>query len=112
MQKQKTVNKFVREERFGRLYTPNGGRIPATRLTGKRGNKGRETVSYFRDGAAAAEQAESSVPYYDVYERYAPAAESAMNREDIPTAYKKQIKDYFEALRPAGGGTTAGKKER
>jgi hypothetical protein len=40
------------------------------------------------------------VPYYEVYSQYAPAAESAMNREDIPAGYKKQVRTYFDALKP------------
>lgn len=87
----------VRDEKFLRLYAPDG-RMPNTRVTGKRGEKGKETVSFVK---GAPDKASSSVPYYDVYERYAPAAENALNREDIPSNYKKQVRDYFDALRPS-----------
>jgi hypothetical protein len=50
--------------------------------------------------AGAPDKAAAHVPYYDVYGQYAPAAESALNREDIPATYKRQVKDYFDALRP------------
>lgn len=81
--------------------------MPSIRVTGKRGEKGKETVSFVK---GAPDKASSTVPYYDVYERYAPAAENALNREDIPANYKKQVKSYFDALRPGSGtgGSGAG----
>lgn len=54
-------------------------------------------MSFFR---GAPDKATSNVPYYDVYSQYAPAAESALNREDIPASYRRQVKDYFDSLRP------------
>jgi hypothetical protein len=91
--------KALKDGKYARLYAP-GGKTPDTRVTGKRGTKGKETLSYFR---GAPDQAQAQVPYYDVFERYAPAAESALNREDIPATYKKQVKDYFDSLRPQTG---------
>lgn len=88
-----------KDDKYARLYAPDG-KTPDTRVKGRRGDKGKETVSYFR---GAPDQATASVPYYDVYGSYAPAAESALNREDIPTTYKKQVKDYFDSLRPEKG---------
>jgi len=86
----------VRNDNFGRLYAPDG-KMANTRVKGKRGEKGKETISYFR---GAPDKANAKVPYYEVYGQYAPAAESALNREDIPSSYKKQVKDYFDALNP------------
>ena len=85
-----------RDDQYARLYAPDG-KTPNTRVKGKRGEKGRETMSYFR---GAPDQATATVPYYEVYGDYAPAAESALNREDIPATYKKQVKDYFDSLNP------------
>ncbi len=81
-----------------RLTVPAGN---TTRVAGKRGEKGREMVSYTQ---GAPDKASASVPYYEVYGKYAPAAEKALSREDIPAAYKKQVKEYFDALRPSGQG--------
>jgi hypothetical protein len=81
-----------------RLTVPAGN---TTRVAGKRGEKGREMVSYTE---GAPDKATASVPYYEVYGKYAPTAEKALSREDIPTAYKKQVKEYFDALRPSGNG--------
>ena len=87
-----------RDDRYARLYAPRG-KTPDTRLKGRRGDRGKETVSFFR---GAPEGAAASVPYYDVYKSYAPAAEKALSREDIPLTYKKQVKDYFDSLNPGG----------
>ena len=89
------VNK-ARDEKFGRVFAPDG-KTPNTRVQGKRGDKGKESVSYFR---GAPDKVDASTPYYEVYERYAPAAESAMNREDIPASEKRRVRDYFDSLRP------------
>ncbi len=94
----KTETHQVRDDNFSRLYVPGPN---STKLNGKRGDKGKETVSFFR---GAPDKASSSVPYYEVYGRYAPAAESALSRDDIPQAYKKQVKNYFDALRPEPNG--------
>ena len=92
----KTQKNEVRDDQFSRLFVPGPN---ATKLTGKRGENGKETTSFFR---GAPDKANSSVPYYEVYGRYAPAAESALSRDDIPQSYKKQVKSYFDSLRPAG----------
>jgi hypothetical protein len=93
------------DDQYARLYAPDG-KTPNTRVKGQRGQKGKETVSYFR---GSPDQASASVPFYEVYENYAPAAESAMNREDIPATHKRQIKEYFDALRTGGNNGTKGK---
>jgi hypothetical protein len=92
----KTENHEIKNDQFNRLYAPDGGQN-STRVTGKRGQKGKETVTYIK---GAPDQANATVPYYDVYGRYAPAAESALNREDIPANYKKQVKSYFDSIAP------------
>lgn len=38
--------------------------------------------------------------YYQVVPEKTRAAEASLNREEIPTGYKKQVKDYFEAIQP------------
>jgi hypothetical protein len=101
-----TQNANVKDDQFNRLYAPDG-KMNNTRVTGKRGDKGKETVQFIK---GAPDKADAKVPYYEVFGNYAPAAESAMNREDIPSNYKKQVKDYFDAIRPgskANGGSGA-----
>jgi hypothetical protein len=41
----------------------------------------------------------SSVPYYKVYGSYKKSAEKAMSKEDVPPAYRKQVKNYFDSLK-------------
>ena len=95
LNRQKREDK-ARDDKGSRLYAPDG-KENNTRITGKKGDKGKETVSYFK---GAPDKANSSVPYYEVYSKYAPAAENAMSREDIPASYKKQVKTYFDSLKP------------
>ncbi|GEM_PF-1232659 len=99
------VNK-VRDDKFGRVYAPDG-KTPNTRVQGKRGDKGKESVSYFR---GTPDKVDASTPYYDVYERYAPAAENAINREDIPVQYRDNVRAYFNSLRPSASPAQGGKK--
>ena len=56
----------------------------------------------------------STVPYYNQVAGAKKTAESAMDREDIPPAYKKNVSDYFNSLQPqnpappaANGGGSA-----
>lgn len=88
----------VTSDKGFRLTVPTGN---TTKVSGKRGEKGREMISYTQ---GAPDRATASVPYYKVYGRYAPTAEKALSREDIPASYKKQVKGYFDALRPSGQG--------
>lgn len=38
--------------------------------------------------------------YYSVVPDKVKAAEASLNREEIPTGYKKQVRDYFDAIQP------------
>lgn len=93
---------------MARLYAP-GDATKNTRVKGKIGKKGKETVSYTK---GAPDRAAATVPYYEVLGQYAPAAESALNREDIPANYKKQVKDYFDSLRPEAGSKNTENKPK
>src|SRR5581483_3241769 len=42
----------------------------------------------------------SNSPYYQVYQTNRRAAENALNKENIPAAYKKQVRDYFDSIKP------------
>ena len=42
----------------------------------------------------------STVPYYNSVVNARKTAENAMDREDIPPAYKKNVSDYFNSLQP------------
>ena len=38
--------------------------------------------------------------YYSIVPEKLKASEATLNREDIPTGYKKQVRDYFESIQP------------
>jgi hypothetical protein len=40
----------------------------------------------------------SAVPYVNVLPSYRKKAESALNRQEIPKAQEKRVKEYFESL--------------
>lgn len=41
---------------------------------------------------------ESRVPYYEVMGDYSKAVEEALAREDVPPAYRRTVREYFDAL--------------
>lgn len=43
---------------------------------------------------------QSSSPYYKAYETSKKQAESTLDKEAVPAAYKKQVKDYFDSIHP------------
>jgi hypothetical protein len=45
---------------------------------------------------------EGKMPFYQVFGRYQKAAEAELHREEIPAAFRKQIKDYFDSITPTG----------
>lgn len=40
----------------------------------------------------------AAVPYTEVYSNYKKSAESALNKEKVPPAYRNRVKDYFSSL--------------
>jgi len=49
-------------------------------------------------------QTTSRVPYYDYVAPAQKSAESTMDKEDIPPAYRSDVRKYFNALNPPAGG--------
>jgi hypothetical protein len=64
-----------------------------------RGKKGAGKSDYSQVRGAP-ERSGASRPYYEVYSSYQRAAEEALSREEVPPAYKKHVRDYFDSLRP------------
>ena len=52
---------------------------------------------------AAPGQTTSSVPYYNYVAPAQKSAESAMDKEDIPPAYRSDVRRYFNSLNPTAG---------
>ena len=42
----------------------------------------------------------AGTPLYNAYVQQKRAAESPVNKENIPAAYRKQVKEYFESINP------------
>jgi hypothetical protein len=84
----------------GGKVPPVGGPMPGKKIdTMIKGTKGpgEEMVRPFR---GSPDRANPRASYYDVYPSARQAAEDALNKEPIPAGYKKQVKDYFDAIAP------------
>lgn len=69
----------------------------SAKIAGQRSNVGNDLqINYMGDP----ENAKSSTPYYQVYTSSRKQAESSLNKENIPATYKKQVKEYFDSIRP------------
>lgn len=53
---------------------------------------------------ASVGQTTSKVPYYDYVAPARKSAESTMDKEDIPPAYRSDVRRYFNSLQPAAPG--------
>jgi hypothetical protein len=77
-------------------------RIPAqhydTKIPGQIGDSG-EAYSVSILGEPD-QPGKAKVPYYEVYSDYQKSAESALDREEVPPAYRDKVKDYFTSLKP------------
>ena len=84
---------------MGRL--PPAGRLPHpeqkldTMVKGVKG-KGPELITPFR---GAPDRSDTKTPYYSVSPTALRQAEDALAKEDVPAAYRKPVKDYFEGIR-------------
>lgn len=70
---------------------------PNSRVTGKRSGPSLD-VQLTTKGDPEATQ--SATPYYEVYQKSRKAAETTLDKENIPAAYKEQVKEYFDSIRP------------
>jgi hypothetical protein len=84
----------------GGKVPPVGGPMPGKKIdTMVKGTKGpgEEMIRPFR---GSPDRANPRASYYDVYPSARQAAEDALNKEPIPSGYKKQVKEYFDAIAP------------
>jgi hypothetical protein len=49
----------------------------------------------------SAPKAASTTPYYRYYPAFKKNEEQALNKEQVPSAYRQEVKDYFASLAPA-----------
>jgi hypothetical protein len=84
---------------WGGFRPPAGSPTPSKKLdTMVKGVKGKgpELVTPFR---GAPDRSDSKTPYYAVTPNALHQAEDALAREDVPAAYRKSVKQYFEGIR-------------
>lgn len=89
-------------QEFAKLMAQNGGtaaskHLPNGKIAGTRLQNGNEMQQSMTGDPEAAR---SNAPYYQVYQTSKKAAESTLNKESIPAAYKKQVRDYFDSIKP------------
>lgn len=70
---------------------------PNTKATGKR-SKPSDDLTIITKGDP--DPTNAATPYYQAYQSSKKAAESTLNKENIPAAYKEQVRDYFNSIRP------------
>lgn len=87
------------DKEWARLYDPRRTEVKtkSVKAPSQIGEKG--AVTRLEVEGAPDPNANSNVPYYDIYPEYRKAAEKALSREDIPVSERKRVRDYFDALR-------------
>src|SRR6266542_2793445 len=84
---------------WGGFRPPAGAPTPSkkidTMVKGQKG-KGPELVTPFR---GSPDRADSKTPYYAVNPTALRQAEDALAKEEVPAAYRKSVKQYFEGIR-------------
>jgi hypothetical protein len=71
--------------------------LPNGKIAGMRSQNGNELQTSMTGDP---EPARSNAPYYQVYRTSKRAAESTLDKESIPAAYKRQVRDYFDSIKP------------
>ncbi len=71
---------------------------PNAMVKGTRNANNSELVQQYKGNPEQGVRA--GTPYYEVYQQQRRALESPVNKENIPAAYRKQVKDYFENIKP------------
>jgi len=75
----------------------HGKYLPNAKIAGTRSKNGQELQQNLTGDPEAFK---SRSPYYQAYQTNRRAAENALNKENIPAAYKKQVRDYFDSIKP------------
>lgn len=76
-----------------------GAAKPTTKIKGKK-TETANTGKTIRYKGEPERSAKSSIPYYAVTPQQRQAMENAVNKENIPAPYRRQVKDYFERIKP------------
>ncbi|MBW3624731.1 MAG: hypothetical protein KY468_15105 [Armatimonadetes bacterium] len=85
--------------KWDRLYDPRRTAVK-TRDVKSPGRIGEKGAAYSTDVVGAPDKVSpSSVPYYEADSAYRKEAEKALSREEVPPAYRKPVRDYFDSLK-------------
>ena len=71
--------------------------MPNAVVKGARNNNNTELVQQYKGNPE--QGVRSGTPYYEAAQVTGRASESAVDKENIPAPYRKQVKEYFETLR-------------
>ena len=74
-------------------------KAPNAKADGKRSSEKNPGVTLMFKGEPE-RGAKTAIPYYEAYSRQRKVAENAVNKENIPAPYRKQVKEYFESIKP------------
>lgn len=92
--KTKDAKKFAE---YAAMTNAPSKHLPNGKIAGDRSKNGEELqMNYTGDPEAF----KSNAPYYQAYMSSKKQAESTLNKENIPAAYKKQVRDYFQTIKP------------
>lgn len=96
----KGVGKNGKAEEFAKYLAMKSkapDHLPNGKIKGDRSKDGNELQINMTGDP---EPFKSNSPYYQVYQTSKKQAENTLNKENIPATYKKQVKDYFDSIKP------------
>ena len=92
--KTKSAEEFAK---YAAMKSPPSKYLPNGQVKGERSKEGNELQQNYTGDPEAFK---SNTPYFQAYVSGRKQAESSLNKENIPVAYKKQVRDYFDSIKP------------
>jgi len=92
--KTKSAKEFAQ---YAAMKLPPSKYLPNGQVKGERSKEGNELQQNYTGDPEAFK---SNTPYFQAYVSGRKQAESSLNKENIPVAYKKQVRDYFDSIKP------------
>jgi tetratricopeptide (TPR) repeat protein len=92
--KTKSAEEFAK---YAAMKNPPPKYLPNGQVKGERSKEGNELQQNFTGDPEAFK---SNTPYFQAYVSGRKQAENSLNKENIPVAYKKQVRDYFDSIKP------------
>jgi hypothetical protein len=92
--KTKSAEEFAK---YAAMKNPPSKYLPNGQVKGERSKEGNELQQNYTGDP---ESFKSNTPYYQAFASSRKQAENSLNKENIPVAYKKQVRDYFDSIKP------------